>query len=250
MYAEIWARTRAVLFDLDGVLTPTDRIHEAAWEQTLGPYLAAHGLAPYTAADYDAYVNGRPRLDGIRAVLSVRGVEPDDATVTQLGEAKNATFLDILNRNGSDTYPDALALLAWARSRGLGTAVVSSSANADAVLAAAGILDQFDLVVSGITAREQHLAGKPSPDPYAYAARHLDLEPAATVVIEDAVAGVASGAAAGASVVGIDRGAGREALAEAGATVVLGDLRDLIAADETGNHTAGAADEARGHHAR
>lgn len=228
MCAEIWAGTRAVLFDLDGVLTPTDRIHEAAWEQTLRPYLDEHGLAPYTGQDYDQYVNGRPRLDGIRAVLEARGVHPDDTTLTRLGDEKNATFLHILATDGSDTYADAMDVLAYVRGRGLRTAVVSSSANATAVLEAAGILDQFDLVVSGVTAREQHLAGKPAPDPYAYAARQLGVEAAQTAVIEDAAAGVSSGDAAGAIVVGIDRGAGRDALTAAGADVVVADLRDLI----------------------
>lgn len=228
MDAEIWAAARAVLFDLDGVLTPTDRIHETAWQQTLGPYIADRGLDPYTSRDYDQYVNGRPRLDGIRAVLGARGLHPDDTTINALGEAKNTTFLRILATEGSDTYPDAMAALAYARSRDLKTAVVSSSANATAVLQAAGILDQFDLVVSGITAHDEHLAGKPSPDPYLYAAHHLGFEPRYTVVIEDAVAGVASGDAAGAIVVGVDRGAGREALAAAGADVVVTDLRDLI----------------------
>ena len=228
MHTEIWARTRAVLFDLDGVLTPTDRIHEAAWEQTLGPYLAEHGLDAYTRDDYDRYVNGRPRLDGIRAVLEARGLHPDADTLTALGDAKNATFLSILDRDGSDTYDDAIAVLTYARAHGLKTAVVSSSANATAVLKAAGILDQFNLVVDGITAREESLAGKPAPDPYAYAARQLGLTPAQTLVIEDAAAGVTSGEAAGAIVAAIDRGAGRDALEEAGAQVVLTDLRDLI----------------------
>lgn len=228
MPRSIWDTIRAVLFDLDGVLTPTDRIHEAAWEMTLRPYLEDQGLPPYTGEDYDRYVNGRPRLDGIRAVLEARGVHPDDATVAELGDAKNATFLQILATDGSDTYPDAMEMLAFVRGQGLSTAVVSSSANATAVLEAAGILDQFDLVVSGITAREEHLAGKPAPDPYAYAARHLGFDPARTAVIEDATAGVTSGDAAGAIVVGIDRGAGREALAAAGADVVVEDLRDLI----------------------
>lgn len=228
MYAEIWDRTHAVLFDLDGVLTPTDRIHETAWEQTLSPYIAERGLAPYTDLDYDQYVNGRPRLDGIRAVLEARGVHPDLDTLNALGEAKNSTFLRILATRGTDTYPDAIATLAYVRQRGFRTAVVSSSANASAVLEAAAILDQFDLVVSGITARDEHLAGKPSPDPYAYAATQLGFDPRETVVIEDAVAGVTSGDAAGAMVVGIDRGAGREALTAAGADVVVTDLRDLI----------------------
>lgn len=227
----IWDRINAVLFDLDGVLTPTDRIHETAWTQTLSPYIADRGLAPYTSRDYDQYVNGRPRLDGIRAVLQARGLHPDDETVNALGDAKNSTFLRILATDGSDTYPDAIATLTYVRGRGLKTAVVSSSANATAVLEAAKILDQFDLVVSGITAREEHLAGKPSPDPYAYAARHLGSETQHTVVIEDAVAGIVSGAAAGAIVVGIDRGAGREALVAAGADVVVTDLRDLIPGD-------------------
>ena len=224
----IWARINAVLFDLDGVLTPTDRIHEAAWDQTLSPYIAERGLAAYTSRDYDQYVNGRPRLDGIRAVLEARGLHPDEETVNALGDAKNSTFLRILATEGSETYPDAMAALAYVRGRGLKTAVVSSSANATAVLEAAEILDQFDLVVSGVTAREEHLAGKPSPDPYVYAARHLGFEPQHTMVIEDAVAGVASGEAAGAAVVGIDRGAGREALTAAGADMVVTDLRDLI----------------------
>lgn len=231
MYAEIWERTRAVLFDLDGVLTPTDRIHEAAWEQTLSPYIAEHDWLPYSDHDYDQYLNGRPRLDGIRAVLESRGVQPDHQTLERLGGDKNATFLHILHTQGSDTYPDAMAVLQWARQRGLKTAVVSSSANADAVLEAAHIHDQFDAVVSGITARAEHLSGKPAPDPYLFAARQLDLKPSATLVIEDAVAGVVSGHAAGAGVAAIDRGVGIEALKAAGAHVVVSDLRDLLGED-------------------
>lgn len=231
MYTEIWASTRAVLFDLDGVLTPTDRIHATAWEQTLSPYLAERGLAAYSDDDYEQHLNGRPRLEGIRAVLRARGIDPDDDTVAALGEAKNERFLEILRQDGSDTYPDAMAVLAHVRRRGLKTAVVSSSANADAVLTAAGIHGQFDLIVSGITAKEAHLAGKPAPDPYAYAARHLGYEPRQTLVIEDAVAGVASGEAAGAAVAAINRGAGRDALTAAGAQIVLEDLRDLIPED-------------------
>ena len=229
MTNDIWDRIEAVLFDLDGVLTPTDRVHEAAWERTLSPYIASLGQARYTQRDYDEYLNGRPRLDGIRAVLESRGLHPDDDTVHALGEAKNATFLNVLAEDGSDTYADAAAMLTYVRGRGLKTAVVSSSANAGAVLDAAGILDQFDLVVSGITAQEQHLAGKPAPDPYAYAARYFGLEPTHTLVIEDAVAGVTSGHAADAVVIGIDRGAGRSALTEAGADLVVEDLRELIA---------------------
>lgn len=228
MYTEIWERTRAVLFDLDGVLTPTDRIHEAAWEQTLRPFIEAHGWAPYTDEDYDLHLNGRPRLDGIRTVLESRGFEPDSATVAALAHDKNAAFLQILATQGSGTYPDAIALLDYAREHGLKTAVVSSSANADAVLAAAGIHDQFDVIVSGITAHNAQLAGKPAPDPYLYAAQYLGLKPNQTLVVEDAAAGVASGHAAGATVAAIDRGAGLEALAAAGAHVVVSDLRTLI----------------------
>ncbi|NYG56471.1 beta-phosphoglucomutase family hydrolase [Nocardioides perillae] len=241
-----WSSVDAVLFDLDGVVTPTAEVHMRAWTELFTTWLEQHredpayagaDLGPYTDGDYFAHVDGKPRYDGVRDLLASRGVTlpegtPDDPpsaeTVCGLGNRKNDAFNAVLARDGVVAYPGSVALLDHLRERGLPLAVVSSSANAPAVLEAAGLLDRFATVVSGAVAVELDLPGKPAPDTFVHAARVLGAEPDRAVVLEDAVSGVRAGVAGGfAVVVGVDRGAG-DALAAAGAHLVVADLAELV----------------------
>lgn len=238
------ARCGAVLFDLDGVLTPTADIHQEAWGDMFRAFLAERGAEPYTDADYFEHLDGRRRDEGIRALLASRGIvledgsdsdTEDDDTVTGLGLRKNADFLRRVAR-GVDPYPGSVRFLdhlaAVAAGEGGGgpkLAVVSSSRNARAVLEAAGLLGRFELVVDGTVAHDRGLAGKPSPATYLHAAEELGVPASDAVVVEDAISGVQSGAAGGFGlVVGVDRGAGRGALLAEGADVVVDDLAELI----------------------
>ncbi len=234
----------AVLFDLDGVLTPTAEVHMRAWEQLFVAVLAdlpedgRADTSPYTDQDYFEHVDGRPRYEGVAAFLRSRGIElpeggPEDAadaqTVCGLGNRKNVIFNDILDLEGISPYPGSVALLDRLRERG-GTqvAVVTSSRNGRHVLRTSGLAERFEVVVDGTVAAEEGLGGKPRPDTYAYAARQLGLEPSRCAVVEDAVSGVRAGAAGDfALVVGVDRGAGADALREAGADLVVRDLAEL-----------------------
>lgn len=238
-----WDRIDALLFDLDGVVTPTAEVHMRAWAEMFNAFLAAYDgpgdRAPYTDADYFAHVDGKPRYDGVRDFLASRGIalpegtsdDPASAeTVRGLGNRKNDAFNEVLARDGVTAYPGSVALLDHLRERGVPLAVVSSSANAPAVLEAAGLLDRFRTVVSGAVAEERGLPGKPAPDTFLYAAEVLGVPAERAVVLEDALSGVRAGAAGGfAAVVGVDRGAGADALAAAGATVVVRDLAELVA---------------------
>jgi beta-phosphoglucomutase family hydrolase len=234
-----WSAVDAVLFDLDGVITPTAEVHRRAWAEMFGPFLATRGSAPYTDRDYFDHVDGRPRYDGVAALLAARDLslpwgrpddDPDAVTVCGLGNRKNAVFGEILARDGVTPYPGSVALLDALAERGTRTAIVSSSANAPDVLRAAGIADRFETVVDGRVARDRQLAGKPRPDTYAYAADVLGVPHARAVVVEDAVSGVEAGAAGDfAFVVGVDRGAGAATLLAHGADVVVADLAELVA---------------------
>lgn len=228
-----WSGYRAVLFDLDGVLTPTAGVHMRAWaamfDEFLGSWGGAGDRSPFTDADYHAYVDGRPRFDGVRAFLASRGVQVDEDTVTELGMRKNDSFNAVLAQEGVEPFPDSVALLDHLEGLGVRLAVVSSSANAVPVLAAAGLLDRFEHVVDGIVAKDKGLPGKPAPDTFLYAAALLQASPDAAVVVEDAVPGVRAGHAGGFGlVVGVDRGVGQHALIEAGATTAVTDLTELI----------------------
>lgn len=237
-----WDDVQAVLFDLDGVITPTAEVHMRAWGEMFNAFLQAYDgpgdRSPYTDADYFAHVDGKPRYDGVRDFLSSRGIDlpegsSDDPasteTVRGLGNRKNDAFNAVLERDGVTAYPGSVALLDHLRDRGLPLAVVSSSANAPAVLEAAGLLDRFRTVVSGKVAEELGLPGKPAPDTFQHAADELGVPRDAAVVFEDAISGVRAGAAGGFhAVVGVDRGAGAEALADAGATLVVRDLAELV----------------------
>jgi HAD superfamily hydrolase (TIGR01509 family) len=234
-----WTDYDAVLFDLDGVLTPTALVHEHAWARMFTDFFAQKRIEPaYSEADYFAYVDGKPRYDGVRSVLVARGIdlpegEPSDPptaeTVCGLGNRKNIAFNEVLAAEGVEAYPGSLALMEFLQARRVEMAVVSSSKNAPAVLAAAGIADRFETVVDGEVARREGLKGKPSGETYAYAAALVGSAVDRTVVVEDALSGVAAGRdGAFGLVIGVDRGAGREALIDHGADVVVSDLAELV----------------------
>ena len=227
------------LFDLDGVLTPTAEVHMRAWHVMFTDYFTSHGITPpYTEADYFAHVDGKPRYDGVWSCLASRSVtipegDPSDSPGTEsvcgLGNTKNAMFDRLLAEEGVAAYPGSLTLLDVLAAQGVKMAVVSSSRNAQAVLAAAGIAQRFPVVVDGTVAGREGLQGKPAGDMFVYAARQLGVPVERAVVLEDAVSGVAAGKHGGFGlVVGVDRGAGAEALLEAGATVVVRDLAELV----------------------
>lgn len=235
---------RAILFDLDGVLTPTARIHAAAWKEVFDGELRARAeeggpaFVPFDKeTDYLRYVDGKPRLAGVESFLGSRGIElpegssddpPALETAWGVGNRKDAIVKTVLERDGIDAYPGSLALVEAAKAAGLKVAVVSSSKNCEAVLETAGILDLFDARVDGLVAEELGLAGKPAPDTYVEGAHRVGVPVEAAVVIEDALSGVESGRNGGFGlVVGVDRGAGREALLAHGANVVVSDLAEL-----------------------
>ncbi|AXJ09629.1 HAD family phosphatase [Arthrobacter sp. PM3] len=229
----------AILFDLDGVLTPTAVVHERAWQELFDGFLSTvPGAAPYRESDYFDHIDGKPRFDGVRDFLASRGIvleegplddDPAHNTVHGLGNRKNKVFNDIVEAGGVQPYEGSLRLVETALARGLKLAVVSSSRNAPAVLKAAGLSDYFPVVVDGVVAVTEGLPGKPSPATYEYAASLLGVPSQDCVVVEDAVSGVQAGNAGSfRSVIGVDRGAGRQTLLEAGATVVVNDLAELL----------------------
>lgn len=229
----------AVLFDLDGVITPTADVHMRAWQTMFDELFAAWQIAPpYTDDDYFTYVDGKKRYDGVAALLHSRNVElpwgypsdpPTADTICGVGNRKNGAFLAVLEREGIAAYPGSLALLDALADAGTAVAIVSSSKNARPVLEAAGIIDRFPVIVDGLTAEAHHLPSKPAPDVFLEGARELGTEPARTVVVEDAIAGVESGVAGGFGlVVAVDRGAGADALRAAGAHLIITDLADLL----------------------
>jgi beta-phosphoglucomutase family hydrolase len=245
-----WTDYDAVLFDLDGVVTPTAEVHMRAWSEMFNGFLedpAAPGggdRTPYSEQDYFDHVDGKPRYDGVRDFLASRGIElpegsdddaPDSMTVKGLGNRKNDAFNAVLERDGVEAYPGSVVLLDHLRDLGLPLAVVSSSRNAPAVLEAAGLADRFGTVVSGALASELGLPGKPAPDTFVHAAKELGAGVERAVVLEDAVSGVKAGAAGGfALVIGVDRGAGEQVLSEAGADLVVSDLAELVPGGEQG----------------
>ncbi len=238
-----WTRYEAVLFDLDGVLTATARLHAAAWTRLFDGYLADRAAAgapfrPFGPRDYARYVDGRPRYDGVRAFLASRGITlpegapddpPGDGTVCGLGNRKQAFFHDVLAGEGADTIPGTVAVVRYLRRQSVRTAVVSSSRNCAAILDSAGLASLFELQVDGVVAAELGLAGKPAPDTFLHAARTMGVAPARAAVVEDAIAGVAAGRAGGFGlVVGIDRAGVPDELARAGADLVVTDLADTL----------------------
>jgi beta-phosphoglucomutase family hydrolase len=236
---------RGCLFDLDGVLTQTAKVHDAAWKEMFDDFLRERArqtgqpFVPFDpVADYDEYVDGKPRADGTRSFLESRGIHlpegsdddpPSAQTVHGLGNRKNEIMLKKIREDGVEAYPGSVTYLRAVKAAGLPRAVVSSSANCHDVLVAAGIDDMFDARIDGVVAEQEHLRGKPAPDTYLAGAKALGLRPAAAAVFEDALAGVAAGRAGGFGfVVGVDRVGQAEALKEHGADVVVKDLAELL----------------------
>jgi beta-phosphoglucomutase family hydrolase len=237
---------RGCLFDLDGVLTQTAKVHAAAWKQMFDEYLQCRAdregdaFVPFDAgADYNEYVDGKPRYEGVRSFLESRGIDlpdgtpedpPSAETVDGLGNRKNELVLELIERDGVDAYEGSVRYVKAAREAGLRRAVVSSSTNCRDVLEAADMLDLFEEIVDGNVARAEELKGKPAPDTFLAGARKLGLEAKEAVVFEDAVAGVEAGRAGGfGHVVGVDRVGHADALRDHGADVVVQDLAELLA---------------------
>jgi len=236
---------RACLFDLDGVLTQTADLHAAAWKATFDPLLQSQGsLEPFDPTEeYLRYVDGKPRADGVRDFLASRGIvlsegQPGDLpgleSVAGLGAAKDALFRSSL-AHGVACFDGAVECVLAMRSHGVRCAVVSASENTHAVLRGAGIADLFDVCVDGVVLRDRGLRGKPAPDSFLEAARILGVTPAECIVVEDAQAGVEAGRAGGfALVVGVDHTGHEAELLDAGADLVVRDLRELSALFEAG----------------
>ena len=235
----------ACLFDLDGVLTQTALVHNAAWKQTFDAFLETwstqHGqpFVPFdSGADYHQYVDGRPRADGVRTFLASRSITlpegtpddgPDAETVNGIGNRKNELVLQKIKEGAVQVYPGSVDYLHAVRDAGLRRAVVSASANCADVLKAADIADLLEVRVDGLTARAEQLPGKPAPDTFRYAAKLLGVEPEQCAVFEDALAGVAAGKAGGFGIViGVDRVGQADALRAHGADIVVQDLAELL----------------------
>jgi beta-phosphoglucomutase family hydrolase len=236
----------ALLFDLDGVLTPTAKIHNAAWKEMFDAYLrerAERDGSPFVpfdpAGDYNKYVDGKPREDGVRDFLASRHITlpeggPDDPPITEtvrgLGNRKNVILLERIRSGGLEPYPGSVRYLKAATDAGLGRAVVSSSANTREVVESTGLDKYLQARVDGVTIGERHLRGKPAPDTFIEAAGELGVRPEHAAVFEDALSGVSAGRAGGFYVVGVNRLGPEHAddLRKAGADVVVGDLEELL----------------------
>ena len=238
-------RITTCLFDLDGVLTQTARVHARAWKEMFDDFLrdwaerTGEPFHPFDRpTDYDEYVDGKPRLDGVHSFLESRGINlpmgsptdpPEAETVHALGTRKNDLVLELIREQGVEPYEGSVRFVEAARDQGLRRAVVSSSTNCRDVLIAAGIDDLFEVRIDGVVAEREHLAGKPAPDTFLAGARRLGAEPADAAVFEDALAGVEAGrAGAFGWVVGVDRTGQAEALRRRGADVVVQDLGELL----------------------
>lgn len=232
----------ALILDMDGVVTDTATIHTAAWTRLFDDYLS-RGAPPdtdrrgFSLEDYQRYVDGRARIDGVETFLRSRGIElphgaPEDApgwaTAWALANRKNEFFHAALDAEGVHVFPSTIRLIDAVHAAGWRTAIVTASRNRADVLAAGGIADRFDTAVDGIDAARLGLAGKPEPDTFLEATRRLDVQPARAVLVEDARSGVAAGKAGGFGlVIGVDRVGQARELGDAGADVVVNDLADV-----------------------
>jgi beta-phosphoglucomutase family hydrolase len=236
---------QACLFDLDGVLTRTAKVHAAVWKEMFDGYLRERAartgeeFIPFDpVADYARYVDGKPRYDGVRSFLTARSIElpegePGDPlgaeTVRGLGERKNELVFQMIREGGVEVYDGSVRYLEAAREADLRRAVVSSSANTRDVLVVAGIEGFFEARIDGVVAEREGLKGKPAPDTFLAGARALGVAPGEAAVFEDALAGVAAGGAGGfACDVGVDRVGQAEALRKHGASIVVSDLSELL----------------------
>ncbi|MEV1063610.1 beta-phosphoglucomutase family hydrolase [Streptomyces sp. NPDC050263] len=229
----------AVVFDTDGVITDSAKVHAAAWKIAFDAYLAEHPpedpaqRRPFDPGDdYLRYVDGRSRLDGAAAFLASRGLDPATAMVCTVAADKERLFTERLREHGVDAYPGTVRLARALRAAGVPVAAASASRHAGELLAGAGVLNLFEVLVDGGEAARLGLAGKPRPDLFLEAARRLGVPPARAAVVEDALAGVEAGRRGGfALVVGVDRTAGadtRDRLLRHGADIVVHDLGELL----------------------
>jgi len=234
----------AFIFDLDGVVTRTAKVHAAAWKELFDEYLSHRAqregqtFQPFAIdTDYLRYVDGKPRYEGVRSFLESRGItlsygspedQPNKETVCGLGNKKNQLFHELLKRHGVEVYRSTVELIRQLRSKGFKTAIVSSSKNCSAVLEAAHIVDLFDTQVDGVDAERLGLKGKPAPDIFLEAANRLGVDPQRAVVAEDAIAGVKAGSSGKFGlVIGVDRGKQEQALKNNGADVTVADLAEI-----------------------
>ena len=219
------AHISACLFDLDGVITQTAKVHAQAWKQTFDEFRIPFEIAP----DYADYVDGKPRADGVQSVLTARGIEATPELVADIASKKDQHFLDLIHRHGVETYESSVSYIRQARAAGMKLAVVSSSKHTTEVLRAAALDSDFDAQVDGNVAEREHLPGKPAPATYLAAATMLQTLPANAAVYEDALAGVEAGRAGRFGlVVGIDRAGQADALRAHGADIVVQDLGQLM----------------------
>ncbi len=231
---------RACLFDLDGVLTRTATVHQAAWKRTFDEFLTARDpdSREFSDEDYNTYVDGKPREDGVRDFLASRGIElpeggpddgPDAATVTGVATRKNDLVQAELSEHGVEVYEGSRRYLQAVVDAGLAVGVVTASKNGERVLAAAGLADLVDARIDGVVTAREGYRGKPAPDTYLAGARALGVDPGQAAVFEDALSGVAAGRAGDFGlVVGVDRVGQGEELAGHGADVVVADLAELL----------------------
>ncbi len=242
-------RFDAVLFDLDGVLTATAKVHAVAWKKTFDAYLRKRSdetgepFVPFDIAeDYKHYVDGKLRNDGVDSFLRSRDINlpwgdpsdpPDTGTVCGIGSRKNLMVVEAIETEGVEVFDGSVKLVRYLRAAGIRTAVVSASRNCEAALKSAGIEDLFEVRIDGVVAGELGLPGKPAPDTFLKAAELLGVEPSRAVVVEDAVSGVKAGRAGGFGlVIGVDRKGDPGSLSDSGAHIVVDDLAELMPRDE------------------
>ncbi len=231
----------AVIFDLDGVITDTASVHSTAWRRLFDGYLEqvfGPDFDPFVERDYLEYVDGKPRYEGVKSFLESRGIDlpfgtpddaPDEETVCGLGNRKNDLFRATLAEDGAQVFTTSVDLLTALRAADIKIGCVSSSKNCRFDLDSVDLIDQFDEILDGNDAAERGLPGKPKPDTYLDCAERLGVDPRRSAMVEDALSGVASGAAGGfLHVIGVDRGAGRTELLDGGATVVVADLGEFL----------------------
>jgi len=222
----------ALLFDLDGVLTDTASVHQRCWKEMFDGFLRerdGEGFQGFTARDYERYVDGKPRYDGVRSFLESRGIAPEEELVKTLGDRKNDAVQRAIREDGVKVYEGSRRYLEAARDAGLRRAVVSSSANAEEVLEVTGLAPLIEARVDGVVAKARGLPGKPKPDTFVEGARMLGATAAQAAVFEDALAGVQAGRDGDfGAVIGVDRVGQADALAEHGATKVVQDLDELL----------------------
>ena len=232
----------AAIFDTDGVVTDTARVHFTAWKDVFDAVLREHAgtgaFDEFTRDDYLRYVDGVPRYDGVQRFLDSRDIElsygdpsdgPEQETVCGVGNRKNEHFLHRLREEGAPAYDGTVSLLRWLRGHAVPLAVISASRNAGEVLASAGVDELFDTLVDGREAERLGLAGKPDPAVFLEAAERLGVAPPHAMVVEDAQAGVRAARAGGFGlVVGVDRDGQRQQLLAEGADVVVDDLAELL----------------------